>query len=205
MTAFFPCRSLASLALAGAGLLSTQTSLAADFSLSGNATFHNDVVQIDFTVDALSDVRVWTDSWLSGVNFDPYLALFNSSGTLIASNDDADAPFGAGPGFFDAGLVLPALAGHYRLTVTAAPNSPNGPQLRDGFALDAESPITIGDWNQPSHDLNANDQKGTFWRVQLQGVDQAGVVPEPTAFVLMLAGLLGLGTAARRRHRSGGA
>ncbi len=197
---FSASRCLATLGLASAILLATTNSHAADFTLSGKAAFHNDVVQIDFSVNASTAVRLWTDSWLSGTNFDPYLSLFGSGGALVASNDDANIGFGTGPGYYDAGLSLSAQAGSYRLTLTAAPNSPNGARLQEGFAYDADAPIAIGSWNQPSYDINTNDQKGTFWRVQLQGVDQAGLVPEPTSLVLLLAGLAGMSIVARRQR-----
>ncbi len=189
---------LAGVALAAAALLASLQAQAADVSLSGLTTFHNDVVQIDFSLDAPGTLRVWTDSWLSGINFDPTLALFNGSGLLIASNDDADIDFGAGPGYFDAGISLQAQSGSYRLTLSAAPNFANGPQWQNGFALDGETPVAISQWDQPSRDLNTNDQKGGFWRVQFQGVSQAAVVPEPATAALLLAGLVAVGRLQRR-------
>lgn len=201
MTACFFSRHLGALAVAGASLLATVPSHAASFSLSGQAAFHNDVVMINFSVNAPGAVRLWTDSWMSGTNFDPYLSLFSASGALIGINDDAADDFGPGPGFFDAGLLLAAQPGSYRLTLTAAPNAPTGPQLLNGFAFDAETPIAIGNWDQPGYDINANDQKGTFWQLQLQGVDLAAVVPEPTSLALMFSGLLALLHLARRNKR----
>lgn len=199
ISALFP-RRLAGVALAAAALLAGLQAQAANVTLSGQAAFHNDVVQIDFSLDTPGTLRLWTDSWLSGINFDPTLALFNGSGLLIASNDDADIDFGAGPGYFDAGIRLQAQGGSYRLTLSAAPNFAIGPQWQNGFALDGETPVAISQWDQPSRDLNANDQKGGFWRVQLQGVSQAAVVPEPATAALLLAGLAAVAQLRRRRQ-----
>lgn len=170
------------------------------FSLSGNARFHTDVVRIDFQVGAASEVRLWTDSWQSGLNFDPLLAVFDPL-TLVGFNDDDDT-IAAGQGYYDAGLVFSQLAaGHYRLTLSAAPNEPLGPGWADGFSFDGQAPIRIARWDQPGRDIDANDQKGSFWQVNLSGVTQATVVPEPGSLALMLGGLGALIGLSRRRRK----
>ncbi len=186
-------RGLAALALA-----STAVAANADaFTFSGQARHHNEVVRIDFRLSTAADVRLWTDSWQSGLNFDPQMAVFNPL-TLIARNDDNDA-VAFGQGFYDAGLVLTQLAaGRYRLALTAAPNDPVGPAWADGFAFDGQAPIAIAKWDQPSRDIDANDQKGGFWQLHLNGVTQAAVVPEPTTLALLLAGLLAVIRLTRR-------
>lgn len=185
-----PLRS--SLALA-ALLLTAGGVQAVDVTLSGNVGFHNDVVNVDlFLATDRADVRLWTDSYLSGLNFDPTLALWLKAGadySLLQQVDDDDA-VGPGQGFFDAGIVLPKLqAGQYRVTLVASSNDANGPLLSNGFAYDAQTPIAIDQWNQPGYDLNANDQKGSFWRLHLDNVDQASVVPEPAPAALLALGL----------------
>lgn len=166
---------------------------AADFSFSGEISFHNDVVQIDFSLtEAATEVRLWTDSWQGGLNFDPAAALWRAQGgdfSLLAEVDDDDT-VGPGQGFYDSGFVLPGLAaGNYRVTLVAAFNAANGSLLSQGFSYDSQTPILLTEWNQPSYDPNANDQKGGFWRLNLSGVNQASVVPEPAAWQLLGLGL----------------
>ena len=97
--------------------------------------------------------------------------------------------------------MFPTLsAGNYAFTLTTYPNYSNSDKLSDGFAFDIETPIAIADWCQPESDA-CNDQKGTFWRVRLSGIDVAAV-PEPGTYAMF-----GLGAAlvvgfARRRSRA---
>lgn len=180
--------------------LSLGTAQAADLSFSGLAVNHNDKIVIDFQVAAGSSISLWTDSWQSGLNFDPQLYL--ASGGLITSADnDGGSLVSASAGYFDAGLQFTATAaGTYRLVLNASSNDALGPQLSDGFAYDADAPIPLVNWNQPGYDINANDQKGGFWRVHLNGVEQAAVVPEPAGWAMLMAGLLMLGSLGRRRR-----
>lgn len=178
---------------------------AADFTLSGNITHHNDVVRITFDVAAGgADVTLFTDSWQSGLNFDPAVVLWSKTGddwTHVADNDDAEPAIG-NSGYFDAGLALPQpAAGRYMLTLVASSNEPNGALLSQGFTYDAQAPIALGQWNQPSYDPNANDQKGGFWRLQLSGVQNVSAVPEPATWLLMALGAAALLPAARRHRR----
>lgn len=175
----------------------------ADFSFSGHLTYNTDVVQVAFTLDLdASHVRLWTDSWQSGLNFDPTLTLWAKQGTgygLVGDNDD-ESSLDPGQGFYDSGLSLSALAaGQYLLTLGAAPNYASGSLLSNGFAFDGTAPILIPQWNQPSYDINANDQKGSFWQLNLSGVDSAAAVPEPSGLSLVLAGMGVMLTVARRR------
>lgn len=175
---------------------------AADFTFNGNINFHNDVVQIDFSVDAPTTIKLWTDSWQGGLNFDPLLTLFAADGSQVAggSNDDNDS-IGVGQGYYDSGLLLTTLAGHYRLTLTAASNEAIGPLLANGFTYSADAPIALSNWVQPSSDINKGDQKGGFWRVHLDGASMAVAVPEPSTYAMLLAGLLVIGCmGGRRRH-----
>lgn len=186
------------LALALAGALAAPAAQAADLVFDGQLAFHNSLVQIDFTLDATASVQLWTDSWQSGLNFDPQLTLWQA-GQLLAANDDAD-PLGAGQGYYDAALALTLDAGSYRVVLHAAGNDAVGSTLAAGFSLAGEAPLPLADWTQPSSDLNAGDQKGSFWQLHLDNVTQAAAVPEPASVALMLAGLLAVATAARRRN-----
>lgn len=195
-------------ALAAALLTGAASVHAANFTLSGQITHHNDVVQVDISLAAPgTDVKIWSDSWLSGLNFDPIAAVWARSGsdfTMISQVDDDDT-VAAGQGFYDTGFSLGSLAaGQYRVTLAASFNGANGTLLSQGFAYDGQAPILLTQWNQPSYDPNANDQKGGFWRLNFGNVDGVSVVPEPSALVLMglgLAFLAGLsGVAKRQRH-----
>lgn len=188
-------------AIALAALLAASATQAADFSFSGQAANHNDKVIVDFSVAAGSTVRLWTDSWQSGLNFDPQLFLA-SGGTIVRADDDGGSLVDAGAGYYDAGLQFTAIgAGSYRLVLNAASNNSLSATLLEGFIYDAEAPIALAAWNQPSYDINANDQKGGFWRLHLSGVEQAAVVPEPGRIALMMAGLLSISLAVRRKSR----
>lgn len=188
------------LALALAALsLSAQ---AADLTFSGQAVNHNDQVVIDFQVAAGNTVSLWTDSWQSGLNFDPQLFLANSGRAIISTDNDSGSLVNAAAGYYDAGLQFTATAaGSYRLVLNASSNDALGTTLPQGFVYDADVPIKLVDWNQPGYDINANDQKGGFWRVHLSGVEQAAVVPEPDRAALLMAGLLGIALVVRQRQR----
>ncbi|RTL42293.1 MAG: PEP-CTERM sorting domain-containing protein [Burkholderiales bacterium] len=182
-----------------AGLLSLQAG-AADLSFSGQAVNHNDKIVIDFQATAGSTVSLWTDSWQSGLNFDPQLFLAQGD-TIVLTDNDGGSLVNAGAGYFDAGLQFTAAAtGSYRLVLNASSNDALGTLLSQGFTYDSQAPIPLATWNQPGYDVNANDQKGGFWRVNLSGVETAAVVPEPAHWALLLPGLLGVALAARRRR-----
>ena len=177
---------------------------AGNATLSGELTYNTDVVEIDFTLAAAGAVTLWTDSWLAGLNFDPSLSLFDAGLGLLATGDDSADPAQLlpGQGGYDSQIRFASLAaGLYHLTLTASGNDPLGASLLDGFSLEGSTPIRIADWNQPSYDINSNDQKGPFWRVHLDGIDAVSPVPEPSEAMLMLAGLAAIGSLARRRGR----
>jgi PEP-CTERM motif len=191
---------------------STATAGAADFTFSGNITYNTDVIRIGFHLDNdATNVKVWTDSFMNGINFDPITAVWNmtAGGTLIDTNDDQDdvAP---GQTYYDSGFVIPSLAaGDYLFTVAAYPNDNVGSNLSQGFDFDGTTPVAISEWCQPAAH-NCGDptlnQKGTFYRVHLSGVDDATpppvtpAVPEPQTYALMLAGLGLMSYVARRRR-----
>lgn len=173
---------------------------AADFTFDGNITYHNDVVRIDFTLnDDATDVKVWTDSFMDATNFDPITALWNAAtGELLMQNDDND---GIAPGqtYYDSGFALPTLAaGDYFFTVATYPNFALGSNIADGFTYDGVTPILLSNWDQPASHFNM----GTYWRVNLEGVDSAAgpsPVPLPGAVWLLGSGLLGVFGMSKRK------
>ena len=178
---------------------------AADFTFSGNIGFHNDVVQTNFTIASDStDVRVWTDSFQNGTNFDPITAVWRQTGSdwvKVGENDD-NAGIAAGQTVYDSGLIFSTLtSGNYLFTVATFNNFSNGTLLSQGFNFDNQAPIAIADWAQPA---NSSNLRGTFYRVNLANVDTAlnlpgTVVPEPETYAMFLAGLGFMGVAGRRR------
>lgn len=180
---------------------------ASTFTFSGNLVNHNDVIQVSFSLaNAATNVRVWTDSFLanaanpSGTNFDPITALWNANtGARLDQNDDNFSINPATQTYFDSGFALPTLAaGNYIFTMAAYNNFSNGNFLSGGFNFDGQAPIAIGSFDQPA---NANNARGSFWRINLDGVDTAtdptpSAVPVPSALWLFgtaIAGFAGFG------------
>lgn len=193
-------------ALGGLALLGASApAVAADYSFSGQLGFNTDIVKIGFELTGgAATVRLWTDSFDSGTNFDPTLTLWQRSGpgyAWLAEVDD-DSTLAAGQTDFDAGLEIQGLGmGHYLVTLGASPNFALGPQLSDGFAFDGQTPVPIASWNQPGYDINADDQKGGFWRLNLSNVDSAAPVPESGTYMMLAFGLVVLWLARRSRAR----
>lgn len=194
------------LGLAGLMTLSA-SSQAALMNFTGEIEYHNDVVYTYFTVEEdMTDVRLWTDSWNNGVNFDPITTLWSADGTLIGSNDDVQTNLiDSSQTYLDSGLSLSLMsAGEYVFTIGTYNNYAAGKNISDGFDFDSEDPTAIEKWNQPASGTGMEP----FWSVWLDGVSDASYaingdlpttsVPEPSSFILLLLGTLGLGFARKK-------
>jgi len=175
---------------------------AASFTFDGNITYHNDIIQIGFTLDSdATDVRVWTDSFWDATNFDPITAVWAASGSgysIVGENDDDDT-IASGQTSYDSGLTFASLsAGDYLFTIATYDNFAVGTTLSEGFAYDSETPILMANWAQPA----SHQGMGTYYRVNLDGVDGASNnsdVPEPATVLLFGTGLLCLVGYSRKR------
>ena len=62
------------------------------------STYNTDVAQVTFRLDtAATNIKVWTDSWLASLNFDPVAAVWARIGcayTLLAEVDDVQRAIG---------------------------------------------------------------------------------------------------------------
>ena len=134
------------------------------YTFIGNLANYNDVVKINFSLaQAASNVRVWTDSFMNGDNFDPIVGLWNgTTGAKIAENDDNDT-IGPGQTYFDSGFKLTSLAvGDYFLTVASFPNFTKGENFSDGF--------NGGSNSDSSESARTSDSK-TAYSVNIDGVE----------------------------------
>lgn len=169
---------------------------AATFSFNGNIAMHYDVIHIPFTLDHdATDVKVWTDSFQNGVNFDPITIVWKD-GVMIGENDDDDS-IAPGQSYFDSGLAFSTLAaGNYLFTIATYDNFAVGTQLSQGFNFDHQAGIPLADWCQQENSCGM----GAAWSAHLDGVDTAlpPPVPEPSVYGMLLAGIGILALAARR-------
>ena len=158
------------------------------YTFIGNLANYNDVVKINFSLaQAASNVRVWTDSFMNGDNFDPIVGLWNgATGAKTAENDD-NATIGPGQTYFDSGFKLTSLAiGDYFLTVARFPNFSKGENFSDGFSSNSSG--FNSDSNESEHTIDSKTK--TAYRVNIDGVElttnenQLSNVPLPNALWL---------------------
>jgi hypothetical protein len=157
------------------------------FNFTGDIAYNTDVVYFNFSLaNDATNVRVWTDSFQNGANFDPITALWTGTGNLIAQNDDNQTVNPSTQTYWDSGFTLATLAaGNYQFTVAAYANFANGTTLADGFSYDGQTPVPITQWwaNAPG-----------YYSVWFDGVDQAASnVPIPGAVWLLGSGLFAMG------------
>lgn len=206
------------------GLLFSSAAAAADFSFLGAFNQDDDVQIFSFNLGAASNVTLRSLGYAGGVNasgqtiarggLDTILALFNSSGTLIDSNDDGSAgnvPADSGTGQnWDAYLQAALAPGNYQVSVMQFDNFANGPNLSNGFFRSGEGNFTadFGCGGPAFCDISGVtpfDQRDGRWAFDILNVSSAAgsgpvsAIPEPETYAMLFAGLGLLGFVARRR------
>jgi hypothetical protein len=167
--------------------LEINTANASPLYFEGNLTNYNDIVTINFSlINDAHNLTLWTDSYEHGANFDPLITLWNrTTGEWIDANDDNDT-LAPSQTEWDSGMFFASFAaGDYFLTLTRSPYYAQGLNISEGFALL---------FSTPSDEATSFSNEGTYWRVNLDGVDAANIsaVPAPAAVWLIGSGLLGL-------------
>ncbi len=200
---------------------------AASFSFTGSFDADDDVQFFDFNVTSTSDVVLRTYSYAGGTNaagediarggFDPILALFDSAGDFLDDNDDGssslvgtDAVTGSS---YDTYLSISLDPGAYTVAVSQYNNRAGATadaafSLTGNFTAD-DCPGGVGEFCDVDGDVRTS-----AWAFDVLNVDAAtavGVTPPPTttppvsavplpaSSLMLLAGLAGLGVAARRK------
>lgn len=188
-------------------LLLAGTAYADNFSFTGNFTQDDQMQIFNFTLASSATVTLETLGYAGGTNaagqaiaaggFDPFLSLFDSSGTLIGVNNDGTGVATDATGAaLDSLLTETLVAGSYTLVLTQSDNGPNGPTFADGFLETGNGNFTamFACSNGIFCDLNGANRDGN-WAVDIDNVTSAAGsgttnVPEPSASGLMGALLL---------------
>jgi hypothetical protein len=199
---------------------------AASFSFTGNFTNDDDVQLFTFLVGAPSEVTLRSWSYAGGTNaegdvilrggFDPILALFDSTGALVAEQDDAGCPLVPADALtgecWDTNLTTGTLAaGTYTASIQQYDNFSAG-SLAAGFERQGQGNFTptisgcdegTGSFEDVSGEPGC--QRDSHWAFDILNVEQAilgpgpdlTVVPEPATLILVGSGVV----AALRRKR----
>lgn len=197
-------------------LASMGVAQATNLSFTGTFSQDDDVQLFTFVVGASSDVTLITYSYAGGTNaagtvisdggFDPILALFDSTGALIAENDDGffpDVAIDPTTGeVLDAFLQATLTPGTYTVSITQYDNFALGPNLVDGFDMQGAGNFTgrrFGPGSGAFFDF-FGAQRTNAWAFDILNVQDASAVPEPSTLALVSIGVVALfGYRCRRR------
>ena len=162
-------------------------------SLDSHIFFHTDVIYHSIILEQASDLTVWTDSYMGGINFDPIVGVWHN-GMQVGQNDD-NPTIAPDQTRYDSGLRLHGLAaGSYVFTIGAFDNFSNSNQIGAGFRYDGQTPIAVTDWCEPASHCNM----GPFVKLNWTAMP---AVPEPATWMMLAAGLGLAGAAVRRQRR----
>jgi len=187
------------------------------FSYTGSFVTDDQIQEFLFSLSGTSTVTAVTYSYAGGTNqagasipqggFDPWLSIFDSSGTLVASDDDGtcaqvatDSVTGA---CFDSFISQSLTAGTYTLVLSQSDNSPAGGDLGSGYTRTGQTDFTssFGCSNGEFCDINA-DNRTPSWAVDIDNVTSSslpgGAAPEPGTFLLLGGGFAGIVMLRRR-------
>jgi len=190
---------------------------ASSFSYTGSFATDDQIQEFLFSLSSTSVVTTVTYSYAGGTNqagasipeggFDPWLAIFNSSGALVASVDDGtcgqvgtDSVTGA---CFDSYISQSLTAGTYTLVLSQSDNSPAGGNLSNGYTRTGQTDFTasFGCTNGEFCDINA-DNRTANWAVDIDNVASSSLpgsaAPEPATFLLLGGGFAGILVLRRR-------
>ena len=190
-------------------------SQALDFDFSGTFVNDNDVVRLVFTLGAPSEITIFSSSWLSGdplQGFDPILAIWDSSGTLIEEQNDGeniDKTLSNGTlyshGKWDSYYSVTLDAGTYSATIAQFANFVEGAHISAGFRFDGNPNFTFDEGyggatqQRFNGDFDESDPRTPDWAFHILNVDSAVQAPDGgTTLVLLGGALTGLGVLRRK-------
>jgi hypothetical protein len=179
--------------------------LGANFSFTGSFVRDDEHRAFTFQVLTASTVTIRTWSYAGGTNaagqviprggLDPFISIFDSTGTLIAQNDDGpgvavDPHTGAG---FDSLISQVFAPGNYLVILTQSDNQPNGGTLAAGFSEDGNPTFTtMFGCGAPMFCDITPDARNPNWALDIVNAN-AAISPVPGAYQISYATNVGNG------------